>query len=185
MAKPRNLKPQHKLAADLWFGNGFSQRKALIGAGFSKTTAEGRPSAVFGRKDVQAYIKHKQEQLAKRFEVTEENVTNELKLLAFARWGDLLVMPDDGSEPYIDYARMGPEHRAAVQEIVIDQYMEGRGDKAKQKQKIKMKPSDKKGALELLGRKLGMFNDKLKIEGEVGVVERLQAGRNRLKQGEK
>lgn len=184
MAKPRNLKPQHQLAVDLWFGNGFNQRKALIGAGFSEKTAKGRPSAVFGRKDVQKYIEHKREKLQSKFEVTEENVLAELAKIAFSNMGDLIVVQEDGSA-VIDFNLMTPEQRAAMSEYAVEQYMEGRGDGAVPVKKSKVKFHDKKGALELLGRKLGMFNDKLKIEGEVSVVERLQAGRNRLKQGEK
>jgi len=189
MTMPRNLSEKHKRVVDEWFSNGFSKRRALIAVGYSPQTAKSAPKSVFNRKDVKQYIEHRKQQLEQRaakYDVTEENITKELAKIAFSNMGDLLVVQPDGTA-IIDFGLMEPEQRAAMSEYAVEQYMEGRGEKAVAVKKSKVKFHDKKGALELLGRKQGMFNDKLKIqlEGEVSLVERLQAGRNRLKQGEK
>ena len=72
------------------------------------------------------------------------------------------------------YARWGPggvrlknseeltEDEAAVVSELSENITENGGS-------LKFKLHDKKGALELLGRHLGIFNDKLKIDGAVPV----------------
>lgn len=46
---------------------------------------------------------------------------------------------------------------------------------------VKFHPKDK--ALELIARHLGMLKDKVEVEGTIGLVERLAAGRQRVKSG--
>jgi len=188
MTIPRNMNIRHRQVVDLWFGNGFNKAKALKDAGYSESVSKSGCNQIFKRKDVKQYILHKQELLKKKFEVTEENVTAELAKLAFSNMGDLLVVQEDGSA-YIDFNRMTAEQRAALAEFTVEQYMEGRGDDAVPVKKTKIKMADKKGSLELLGRKLGMFNDKLKVDlHDTTIADRLRAGRlrvNKLAKGEK
>lgn len=188
MTIPRKMNPRHRQVVDLWFGNGFNKAKALKDAGYSESVSKSGCNQIFKRKDVKQYILHKQELLKKKFEVTEESVTAELAKLAFSNMGDLLVVQEDGSA-YIDFNLMTPEQRAALAEFTVEQYMEGRGEGAMPVKKTKIKFADKKGSLELLGRKLGMFNDKLKVDlHDTTIADRLRAGRlrvNKMAKGEK
>ena len=62
---------------------------------------------------------------------------------------------------------MSRDQAAAIQEFVVDEYMDGRGEDARPVKRTRFKLADKKGALVDIGRHLGMFNDKLKVEGEM------------------
>ena len=55
--------------------------------------------------------------------------------------------------------------RSALSEVTVDDYIDGRGEGAREVKRIKIKLCDKKGALVDLGKHLGMFR------GDVGDVD--------------
>ena len=50
--------------------------------------------------------------------------------------------------------------------LVVDEYMDGRGEDARDIKRTRFKLADKKAALESIGRHLGMFTDKIKVGGD-------------------
>jgi phage terminase small subunit len=69
---------------------------------------------------------------------------------------DYIKVQSDGTA-YTDHSSLTREQAGAIQEITVDEYVEGRGDEARIVKKVKIKLSEKRGSLELIGRHLGMF----------------------------
>ena len=105
--------------------------------------------------------------IQKRTEVTVDAVVKELALLGFANMMDYVRISDDG-EPFIDLSDLTREQAAAISETMVEDYVEGRGEDARQVRKVRLKFHDKKGALTKLGEYLGMFTQKVEHSGPGG-----------------
>ena len=103
---------------------------------------------------------------AERVQVDADRVLRELYLIGFSNMADFGVAYEDGTAT-LDFSNMSRDQAAAIQEFVVDEYMDGRGEDARPVKRTRFKLADKKGALVDIGRHLGMFNDKLKVEGEM------------------
>lgn len=106
---------------------------------------------------VAAYIAERMQERQKRTEVTQDRVVQELAAIAFAR--------------ATDYAEVtgGTVHIKNTSELDDEQVRAIAGIK-EGANGIEIKLNDKEKALELLGRHLGMWNDKLDVKGVEGVV---------------
>ena len=65
----------------------------------------------------------------------------------------------NGDQPYIDLSKLTRDQAAALSEVTSKRYFEGKGEDAIPIVETKIKLSDKRGALELLGKHLGIFKD--------------------------
>lgn len=159
--------------------------QAAIRAGYSAKTAEQQGSRLFRNVEVQATISEAQQARAERTEITADRVLAELAKLGFSdirkavTWRANvtgMVENDDGSErlactnevALIDSDKIDDNTAAAVAEIT--QTAQGG---------LKVKLHDKKAALELIGRHLGMWNDKLDVNVSGSLADRLAAARKR------
>jgi phage terminase small subunit len=88
--------------------------------------------------------------------VTADDVVTELKLLAFANIMDFMRIGENG-DPYIDMSAMTRAQATALAEFTVDDYMEGRGEDAREVKRIRIKMHDKLRPLVELGKHLGMF----------------------------
>jgi phage terminase small subunit len=127
--------------------------QACIRAGYSKKTAETQGSRLFRNVQVRAEI---DKQLAKRTnkaEVTAEEVLREIKRLAFADPSQVL-----GSNGYLLTLNEMPEE---IRRTISSVDMSGDGG-------TKIKFWDKTKALELLGKHLKLFTEKMEVTGKDG-----------------
>jgi hypothetical protein len=90
--------------------------------------------------------------------VTEEKIVVELAKIGFSNIQDYLKLGKDG-EPIFNYAQISRDQAAAIQEITIEDFRDGRGDDARDIRRIRFKLADKRQALVDLGRHLGLFVD--------------------------
>ena len=93
----------------------------------------------------------------------------ELCLIGFSNMADFVVAYEDGPAT-LDFSNMSRVQAAAIQEFVVDEYMDGRGEDARPVKRTRFKLADKKGALVEIGRHLGMFPDKLKVDSDITVI---------------
>jgi phage terminase small subunit len=93
---------------------------------------------------------------AAKLEVSAEAVISELAKLAFANMADYISIGADG-EPVLDFASLTRDQAAAIQEITIDEFSEGRGADARRVRRVKFKLANKRTALMALGTHLGIF----------------------------
>lgn len=107
------------------------------------------------------------EAAAKRTEITVARVLEEYGKLGFANMRDYVVIQDDGSA-YVDLSKVTREQAAAIQEIRIEEYTEGRGEDARPVKRTTFKLVDKRSALRDIGEHLGMFKRKVEMTGPDG-----------------
>lgn len=101
---------------------------------------------------VVTYIEKRMQDRQKRTEVTQDRVIEELAAIAFARATDFAQIVN-GNVVLTDTADLTESQIKAIAGI-----KEGKFG-------IELKLNDKEKALELLGRHLGMFKDKLEVSG--------------------
>lgn len=101
---------------------------------------------------VVTYIEKRMQDRQKRTEVTQDRVIEELAAIAFARATDFAQIVN-GNVVLTDTSNLSEDQIKAIAGI-----KEGKFG-------IELKLNDKEKALELLGRHLGMFKDKLEVSG--------------------
>lgn len=101
---------------------------------------------------VAEYIQERMEERQKRTEITQDRVLEELAAIAFARATDFAEIKDD-RVIIKDTAGLTERQIKAIAGI-----KEGKFG-------IELKLNDKEKALELLGRHLGMFKDRVEVSG--------------------
>lgn len=135
-----------------------SPTKAARRAGYSSKSAKTLGPRVFRRPDVQAAIRKAMEERAKRTEVTADKVVQQLGRIAFA-----------DMKNYVEY---GPDGVTLKQSGEVDGTVVGSVSETKEGIKFTLAP--KIPALELIGRHLGMWNDKVEVTGNLTFEQRLR-----------
>lgn len=135
-------------------------------------TASAAGSRMLGNVKVQEYISKKQKQIEKRTEVTQDMVIKELSAIAFSKASDyaklkkmkrnIPIFDEEGT--IVDYKE---EEYTGIEFTPTDELSEEQKKALsgiKQgKFGLEVNSCDKVRALELLGRHLGIFNDKLDL----------------------
>lgn len=101
---------------------------------------------------VAAYIQDRMQERQKRTEITQDRVLQELAAIAFAKATDYAEIKNECVR-IKDTAELDEQQVRALAGIEEGKFG------------IKVKLNDKEKALELLGRHLGMFKDKLEVSG--------------------
>ena len=146
----------------------FNATQAAIRAGYKAKTAHVIGAENLRKPKIAEEIARRQKDLQRRTEVTQERVVKELARIAFANIADYIHVEtqtrtkDDGTEVtyqtvmFNETQELSADQRAAL--AVVKQSVNG----------FELKLHDKIKALELLGRHIGMFNDKLSLSGTDG-----------------
>ena len=123
-------------------------------------TANAASSRMLRNVKVQEYISKKQQEIEKRTEVTQDMVIKELAKIAFLDIRKLYT--ENGQLKNI--ADIDSDTAGAISQLETLEEYEGYGeDREKIGDTQKVKLLDKTKALELLGRHLGIFNDKIDV----------------------
>jgi len=145
----------------------FNATQAALRAGYSKKTANTIAAQNLAKLSIQTEISRRQKDLQRRTEVSQDRVVKELARVAFSNATNAVqvqprtIVGADGKEIVIQTvvltatAELTDDQRAAISQI--KQGANG----------IEIKMYDKLKALELLGRHIGMFNDKLELKATV------------------
>lgn len=115
------------------------------------SSADAAARKLLGNTRIQNYISERMEERQKRTEVTQDRVLQELAYIAFAKVTDYATVCDDTVKI------KNTDELTEKQIRAISGIKEGKFG-------IELKLNDKEKALELLGRHLGMWNDKLDIK---------------------
>ena len=146
----------------------FNATQAAIRAGYKAKTAHVIGAENLRKPKIAEEIARRQKDLQKRTEVSQDRVVKELARIAFANIADYIHVEtqtrtkDDGTEVtyqtvmFSETQELSADQRAAL--AVVKQSVNG----------FELKLHDKIKALELLGRHIGMFNDKLSLSGTDG-----------------
>ncbi len=129
--------------------------QAAIRAGYSEKTANEQGARLLVNVSVSQAIAAAQAKREQRTEITADRVVSELAQIAFGSARDVMEWGPNGVV-LKDSAELTDEQAAAIAEVSENITQNGRS--------LKLKRHDKVKALELLGRHLGMFTDKVKNE---------------------
>lgn len=162
---------KRKLFADAYLANGGNATQAAIAAGLSAKSAGQTGNRMLKHPQVAARVAELQQKVAEKFELNTERVLQELSRLAFF---DIRKLVDNTGKPKA-LAELDDDTAAAIVGLDVVQFGNkdsGIGDV------LKFKLADKKGALDLAMRHLGLLKDKVELTGKDG--ESLNESPNQL-----
>ena len=142
--------------------------QACIRAGYAKgKSAEVQGSVLLGNPKVAEAVVKAQEKAAARHEVTLDRIIAELAKLGFSNMQDYMRVGPDG-DPVLDFSRLTREQAAALTEVTVEDFVDGRGEDARAVRRVKFKLADKRAALVDLGKHLGGFAERRELSGRDG-----------------
>ena len=173
---------RYKAVAREYCRNGFNKTAALEKVyGWKHKTAVNNTTNIFGDKRVQDEIERLLKAAQNKIEFGPEQVLEMLKF--YAESGVTLAKfrkVNENGELHWDFSDATEEDLAMIHQLEVAEYVEGRGSTARKVKKFKIGSSDPLSALDKLARIYGMYNDSLKLDGEVSLVDRINAGRKRI-----
>lgn len=107
---------------------------------------------------IKDYVSYVRQKIRERMEVSKEGLLDELSYLARSNMADFIVIQEDGTF-YTDFSGLTREQLAAVQEVTVETYTEGRGEDAVPVKSVKFKLAPKTAAIELLGKNQKLWTD--------------------------
>ena len=149
--------------------------QAAIRAGYSKKTARAQGQRMLTNVDIKTHISELIRNREERTEITQDSVLRELALIAFAKASDYakvvekdaMVEVEGNMIPVLD-ENGNPVKYRTVEPILTDELTEEQKKAIavikKGRDGFEIKPYSKIQALELLGRHLGMFTDKVEVK---------------------
>lgn len=154
--------------------------KAAIGAGFAAKSAHVTASRLLKKAKVQAEIAKQDAELDQKLELSVEWVIR--RLMWRAGFDVRKFYKADGS--LIPVAELDDETSYALQGLEIEKLYEhfGKGQAQATGTLTKIKFGDRDRALELLGRHLKMFTDKVEVTGLENIADELAKARQRAQQ---
>ena len=148
---------------------GSSGRAAYGAAGYRAkgVVADANASRLLTNAKVSARIAELKGLAAQASTVEATRVLTELAKLAFANMLDYMRVGPDG-DPVLDFSKLTRDQAAALVEVTVEDYLDGRGEDARKVRRVRFKLADKRGALVDLGRHLGLFKERVEHTGKDG-----------------
>lgn len=145
-------------------------KKAAIAAGYSEKTADKQAYQLLEHPRVKAAITKAMERRSKRIQASQDYVVQELMKLAGANIKDFLAFRTEKQQVGIDPETLQPvlDYQQVIEmqnsddvdgTLISEVSLDAKGG-------FKFKLHDRTKALELLGKHLGMFQDRLKVGGD-------------------
>ena len=134
--------------------------QAAIRAGYAVSSAKVTGSKLLTNANVQEQISKLKVERSERVRIRADDVLKELGLVAFANLLDYVTPQKDGSV-VIDLSELTRDQAAALGEVTVDEYIEGKGDSAREVKRVRFKMLNKLEALEKLGKHLQLFKEEV------------------------
>lgn len=141
--------------------------QAAIRAGYKENRAYAMGHENLKKPEIAAAIQEAMAARSERTEITSDMVLRELAKLGFANMADYMKCTADG-DPYLDFSQLTRDQAAALIEVTVEDFVDGRGEDARSVRKVKFKLADKRAALVDIGRHLNMFIERKEITGKDG-----------------
>lgn len=147
----------------------FNATQAAIRAGYSSKTANRIATENLSKPVIQKEIERRIQERQQRTEITQDRIVEELAALSFSKITDYLEI-ENGEVIFKDTSELTEDQKRAILSVKQTQYG------------IEIKLNNKTKPLELLGRHLGMWNDKESPNGnaESQISDFLEAVKGRL-----
>lgn len=156
--------------------------KAAIAAGYSPTTAGAQGCRLLKDSKISAEIDRQDAELNKKLDLSIEWVVRRLMMRADFDVREFYHREGEKKGQLKDIEDLPEIAAFALQGVEVEKlYKHFGGGQAKEAGTLtKVKYADRDRALEMLGRYLKMFTDKVEITGAEALVARLQAARKRI-----
>ena len=118
-------------------------------------------------------VKELQAEHRKRHDITIDRILTELSKIGFSNMLDYLRV--EGPDAFVDLSTLTRDQAAAIQEVTVEDYKDGRGENARDVRRVKVKLSDKRAALVDMGKHLGMFKELHEHSGKDGGAIKIEA----------
>lgn len=148
-------------------------RRSYDAGDMSPHSIEVEASRLLQNPEVTLRVEELQAEHRKRHDITIDRILRELSKIGFSNMLDYVKV--EGPDAFVDLSTLTRDQAAAIQEITVEDYKDGRGENARDVRRVKVKLSDKRAALVEMGKHLGMFRelhehsgkdgDPIKIEG--------------------
>ena len=172
------LDQRQLLAVDRYM-EGASKADAMRLAGLSEGYATKHQGDFFDQPLIAAEVERRQRSARRRYELEEDWVVQ--RLMRIANSGEVLArfkkVQPDGLLAW-DFTGATEDELAAISELTVTTRRDSQGDEVV---KVKVGSTDPKGALDSLCRRLGLFEDRVRLEGELSLVDRISRGRDRAR----
>lgn len=165
MARKRPSRPRPKLTAKQErfiqeYLLDLNATQAAIRAGYKAHAAAATGSENLRKPLIAEAIAAVQAQRSAKFSIGLDKVLIELARLAFANMADYITTTDKG-DAFVDLSKLTREQAAAIQEVTIEEFMDGKGEDARECKRVKFKLADKRGPLTDLCKHLGGFIERI------------------------
>ena len=169
----RELTPKQATFVDEYLKD-LNATQAAIRTGYAAWSADVQGARLMGNARIAAEIAARMAAREKRTEITQDRVLLEIARLAL--FDPRKLFKEDGSPKGI--TELDDDTAAAI--AGLDVVATGNAELGVG-QVMKIKIADKNSALEKLARHLGMYNDKLDVNVNLGLAERLARAKERLR----
>ena len=147
--------------------------QAAIRAGYSKKTARSIGQENLTKPDIAAAVRQAQDKRAERTQITSDQVVRELALIGFGRMGDFY---DKDSGRMLEVHELPAEAQARLSSIKLTRERthttgDGVDETIVNEATIELKVWDRIRSLELLGKHLGMFTERVAVSADVSLLE--------------
>lgn len=160
------LTPKQKLFCKYYLIS-LNATDAAIKAGYSKKTANRIGTENLSKPVIREYLESQMKKREQKLEITADKVIAEIAKLAFANTTDILEITDHGVV-IKDLTKLDTSCISSAEEVF---------DKEGMRLGVKIKLHDKTKNLELLGRHLGLFKDKIEHSFDEKIENWLRGGK--------
>ena len=137
--------------------------QAAIRAGYAEKSAKVQASRLLTNANVAAAVAERQQAVEKKLVTTRDEIAAELYKLAFSNMADYIRVTEAG-DAYVDLSEMTRDQAAAVTEVTVEDFMDGRGEGAREVRRVKFKLESKRLALMDLAKLLGYADERIIVE---------------------
>ncbi len=152
--------------------------RAAKDAGFSEATAYSQGHRLLKNAEIQRMVQEASEERFAAVKMGPDETLAEIAKVARFNIARFTTVGKFG-DPLIDMSDMTEDDFAALSEIEVHDYLEGKGDDAREVKKVKVKTHSKLGALQTLAKIHGLVTDKVEVTGSDSLLEALQAAQKR------
>lgn len=141
--------------------------QAAIRAGYSEKTAFAIGAENLTKPLIKQALKKAMDARSERTQITGDMVLAELALMGFSNMMDYTRTTDDG-DAYVDLSALTRDQAAAIKEITVEDFKDGRGEGNRDIKRTKLVLADKRASLVDIGKHLGMFKEQHEHTGKDG-----------------
>ena len=141
--------------------------QAAIRAGYSRKSARVTGAETLTKPAVEKAIAAARAKVEAKLECTADDIAREMHRLGFANMLDYMQPGADG-DPHLDFSKLTRDQAAALTEVTVEDFKDGRGEEQRDVRRVKFKLADKRAALVDLSKLLGYMRERHEHTGKDG-----------------